>query len=347
MRLKLFFKALFLSFSLFILFAVCFIVSAFFVVKKYSRQIDRSPNYLLTTAYKSWKNNKFTNSSQFNFIILGLDKRDDWLEKTNTTDTIIFSSLNFKTNELNLISLPRDIWHYETATKINGIYELSLKDSDSFKYIQENFSKLTGQNIDKTIVITTESLINLVKEIGGVDVYLEKGFKDTKYPNPEYIKNPSPKTPIYKTVEFPAGNVHLDETNVTEFVRSRKSAESAAEGGTDIGRIKRQQLLIDSLITKIRSDNFLSDPENIVKLYNFWQTQITTNFTDEDFFSLALTFKSKYKNLSLKKIDLPIGNTADEGVIYHPEKFINKQWVFTTKDKDYRQLRDFIRDSLN
>ncbi len=332
--------------SIFILFCII-LLSAYLELYKFSKKINQTPSYLIKTAYSAYKNNDYINSKNFNFMLLGLDKRDDEFEKTTTTDTIIFGSLNFTNQKLNLVSLPRDIWDYEINAKINNVYPQSLETTDKFSFIQNNYTKITGQRIDKTIIMTTDNLIDFVKVIGGVDVYLNKGFTDNKYPNPEYIKNPSPKVPIYMTVSYPTGWNHLNESNITPFVRSRKSAETAADGGTDIGRIERQQLLIDAIMGKVRNPQFLSDYSNIIKLYNFWHQDISTNLSDKDLLSIGLVIKNNYKNISLNKVNIPIGTGPKDGVIYHPEKFINLQWVFTTADKDYSQLKQFINSSIN
>lgn len=314
---------------------------------KFSQKIHQNPIDLIKTAYSAWKSNDYQNSKNFNFILLGLDKRDDQLEKTETTDTIIFASFNFSNQKINLFSLPRDIWDYENNAKINHIYPLSKETSDPFSFIQNNYSKITGQTINKTIIITTDSLINFVNIIGGVDVYLENGFTDHEYPNPEYIKNPSPKIPIYITVSYPSGWIHLDESNVAPFVRSRKSTENHRAAGTDIGRIERQQLLIDAIISKIRNPEFFTRYTNIVNLYNFWHQEIITNITDKDLISLGINLKDSYKNISLIKITIPVGTNPKKSVIYHPNAFINRQWVFTTPSKNYSELHQFINTSLN
>jgi len=133
-----------------------------------------------------------------NFLILGLDPRNDQLEKTQVTDTIIFAHLSENSQEVKLISLPRDLWFYPKSFKINQLYQ----ESDSFSYLKENFSLVLGQKIDNVVVITTQDLMSLVDLVGGVDVYLENGFKDDLYPNPDYINSPSSNIPIYKTIEF-------------------------------------------------------------------------------------------------------------------------------------------------
>lgn len=297
------------------------------------------------SSYILIKNNSYINQSSVNLMILGLDKRDDRLEKTETTDSIIFASLDFKTAKLKTISLPRDLWDYELNTKINDIYPQAEATDKPFEYVQNSFSKLIGQKIDNSIIITTNNLIDFVKIINGVDLYLDKGFKDEKYPNPGYITNP--QAPIYKTIEFSTGQNHLDESNITEFVRSRKSAETAVEGGTDLGRIQRQQQLIEAIISKIKTKKFISNPKNLINLYNFWHQKIQTNLTDQNILSITLMLGDNIKNFSMQKYEIPIGEKPKDGIIYHPTKFINKQWVFIPQDKEYKGLQEFIKNSLS
>ena len=202
-----------------------------------------------------------------NFLILGLDPRNDLLEKTETTDTIIFAHLNLSQNKISLISFPRDLWYYPLSVKINQIFPLSLSTDSSFNFVKTNFNHLLGQNIDRVLVLTTQDLEHIINLLGGVDVYLDTGFIDKEYPNPEYIKNPTSKTPVYITIEFPAGWNKITATNVAQFVRSRKSAQTAADGGTDLGRIQRQQLLLQNIFQKdVNPQNSTTDSSQIIPI---------------------------------------------------------------------------------
>lgn len=292
---------------------------------------------LITILFFTNKNNSLRYKDNLNIMILGLDPRDDALEKTNTTDTIIFASINLKKPIINLISLPRDLWSYSDKYKINQIYPQNM---DKFDIIQTKFGQLTGQKINNTIIITTQNLIDLVNKIDGVDLYLDLGFVDTKYPNPDYVKNPSKEISIYKTIEFPTGNIHLDSSNITEFVRSRHSSETAATGGTDLGRMKRQQVLIEAIFKKALSTKYLP------KLYEFYRQDLKSNLTYKDIINLALVYKSQILNFKLNKIDLPIGTNAKDGVIYYPNKLTEKQWAFIPSDPDYKSFKEFIDNSI-
>lgn len=326
---------------LILLFTFAFLLLFFyFLLYKLSSRTGTSLIYFPKLIYQVY--HRPTLAPGFNFIVLGLDSRNDKLEKTETTDTIIVARLTQKW-KINIVSIPRDLWVYSLDSKVNQIYPLSLTTPNSFNFIQDQFGKITDQEISKTIVITTNSLIELTKLVGGVDLVLDIGFVDTQYPNSDYIANPSPQIPIYKTIEFKKGPVHLDDSNITEFVRSRKSLV----GGTDIGRIQRQQLLLDALLTKIKSPVFYKNINNLFALYSFFHHEINTNLTDADILSLIFSGQQQILNFGFNKTTLPSGDNPRTDIIYHPLKFINSQWVFIPQDKDYKSFQKFISDSLS
>jgi len=316
-------------------------------LKNVSRQTNRPLSYFFTTLSQAQKNKKQFVENSVSILVLGLDRRNDLLEQTETTDTIILANIDLKTSRLNFVSIPRDLWSYSTNTKINYIYPLSKETPNQFSYIQDEFIKITGQKITKTIIISTENLIDFVNLIGGVDINLENGFVDEKYPNPDYIANPSPSIPIYKTISFPSGLNHLDESNITEFVRSRRSAETTVNGGTDLGRIIRQQLLIEAIIQKIGNSDFIKNQNNLIKLYNFWQKAIETNINDTDILTWLLSLGQNIKNISIQKSNIPTAEYPDTSIIYHPKKFINPQWVYIPLSDNYQELHDFINQSFS
>lgn len=284
--------------------------------------------------------------SNFNLIFLGLDYRNDQVEKTQTTDTIMLFNLN-TSSTVHLISLPRDLWDSLLEIKINKIYPQSVDMPHPYQFVENSFSRITGLPIDRTIILTTDNLAKLIDIIGGVDIYLESGFKDDKFPNPEYIKNPSPQTSIYKEVEFSKGWVHLNSSNINEFVRSRKSSDNAVLGGTDIGRVKHQQLVITALVEKLKSSK---NYNTLINLYIFFHQDIQTNLTDSDIISILLAKKNKLLNLSLNKVTIPTNEDAigiKDYILYYPGFSVNGQWVFLPKGDNYQVLHQFIQKSIN
>ncbi len=311
-----------------------------------AKKVNKPTEYLKNSIQQVVQENSYHQKDKINFILLGLDERHDSLETTETTDTIIFISLNLKTAKTTLISIPRDLWFYDLNSKINQIYPQSLAQSDKYSYIKTNFSKLIGQNIDHVIVLNTNNLIKFVKLSGGIDVYLENGFIDKQYPNPDYIKDPKSGVPIYQTVEFKSGDIHLDESNITEFVRSRKGGDTLSQGGTDLARIQRQQLVIDALIKKFKDGKLITSFNQACELYKFWDQELSRDISDVQIAQIAISLIPQLPNFSLDKKEITIGNTAKDGLIYHPNSFINKQWVFIPADKDYKSFQQFFSDSI-
>jgi LCP family protein required for cell wall assembly len=338
-----FLKSLFLLCLVFIVIVLLGILVTF---QKISKAMGKPSDYLLNNLTSIGKNNPYLDKEKINFIVLGLDKRDDLLEKTNTTDTIIFVSLNLKNQKINTISIPRDLWLYSINSKVNEIYPLSLTQPSQLDFIKDQFNKLINQSIDHVVVLSTDNLIKFVTLIGGVDVTLENGFIDTQYPNPEYIKNPSSNIPKYKTIEFKSGLTHLDSTNITEFVRSRKGSETISGGGTDLARIQRQQLLIEAILNKVKTGEFVNSNPNPIDLYLFWDKEITKDISDREILQLLTIIASNFSKLILNKIEIPIGTNSKNGVIYHPTYFYQKQWVFIPSDKEYKSFQQFFFDSI-
>ena len=331
-----------------LIFALSFPVFNLFI-KFFGQKIDKSQEYLKGFIIEIQQENPYLNQDKLNFIFLGLDERNDALEQTETTDSLIFASLNIVDNRLTIISLPRDLWDYQTNSKINDIYPQSLKQEDKFIYIKEKFRDLTGQTIDHVLILKTENLIKLIQLIGGVDVYLENGFTDNRYPNPEYIVNPESDAPKYISVEFDSGDIHLDESNVSQFVRSRHGGETPSQGGTDLARIQRQQLVIDALLQKIKNEQFINSFNQLFDLYKFWDQDIIKDITDTQAFqigSIILKNISNQKEFALEKKEITVGQTAKDGLIYHPTTFINSQWVYVPAEKNYSSFHQFFSDSI-
>ena len=331
-----------------IIFVLLFLLLTFyFLLYQLSVFTHTSISYFPSQIYQSIRQPSL--SPGFNFVILGVDPRDDQLEKTQVSDSIIIGRLTAAW-QVGLISIPRDLWIYTLNTKVNQIYPLSqekISQSESFKYIEDQFSNLVGLPISKTVILTTSDLIELTKIIGGVQVNQESTYTDIQYPNPEYVKNPTSGVPIYQTVVFKKGSLYLDESNITEYVRSRKGQNEDGSGSSDIGRIQRQQKLLESLLAKLKSPEYLGNPLRLLSLYNFWHTHIQTNISDKDILSLVLSGKKQMLNIKLIKSNVPTAEYPQKDIIYHPLTFPHKQWVYIPQDKEYSQLKSFVSDFLH
>ena len=86
-------KYLIILSTIFLLLISAIIIFLTYISKKTSRPLLYFP--------KIFVQNILTKSApdKLNLVVLGVDRRDDWLEKTETTDTVIFSQINFIQNK--------------------------------------------------------------------------------------------------------------------------------------------------------------------------------------------------------------------------------------------------------
>jgi hypothetical protein len=70
------------------------------------------------------------------------------------------------------------------------------------------------------------------------------------------------------------------------------------------------------------------------------------NLTQKDYLNLGIKFFPNLNKIKLTKITIPTGENPKSDIIYHPVKFINKQWVYITSTPDYQALKNFISKSL-
>lgn len=118
--------------------------------------------------------------NKVNILLLGMagGKHDG----ATLTDTIMVASFDTKTEQVSLISLPRDLWIDSEKSKINTLYQKGLAKNNGLKYAEEKFSEILGINIPYAIRVDFSGFIKAVDLIGGIDVMVANSFDDYLYP---------------------------------------------------------------------------------------------------------------------------------------------------------------------
>ncbi|WP_155286606.1 LCP family protein [Lacticaseibacillus zhaodongensis] len=162
------------------------------------------------------------------YLLLGTDTGALGRTYKGRTDTIIVTVINPKTKTTTMVSIPRDTKiSLDGATiKINAAYEYGNA-KGSIKAVE----KLLDINIDGYMLINMGGLEKLVNAVGGVDVT-------------------SPLTFTYSGKSFTKGQrYHLNGSDALKFSRMRYDDPDG-----DYGRQRRQQLVIGSVITKLKDN---------------------------------------------------------------------------------------------
>ena len=195
---------------------------------------------------------KFTN-----VLLVGIDTREDG--GLLNTDTIIMASYNYETNDITLLSIPRD-FHVEVAegiswyVRINSIYSTAEQNEEGSGIIalQEAVERVTGQDIQYYAMVDFKAFVEIIDALGGVDVNVENSFTDYAYP----LGNET------QIVSFEAGPQTMDGETALMYSRSRHSLQN--NEGSDFSRAKRQQKVIIALKDKLLSSNSLTNPKTLL-----------------------------------------------------------------------------------
>lgn len=189
------------------------------------------------------------NQNLSNYLLLGVDKRTPAETRVGKADAgqadaLFLLSLNRKTKEMTLISIPRDTMTDVESFDLEGKSLGKSKDhislsygygdggAESCKLTQEAVSNLFyGLPIQGYLAMNLDGIPELTKNVGGLTVTVPNNSLEYEYP------------------EFAEGaEVTLTEENTETFVRSRDVDESQSA----IYRMERQKAFLDAFSKKAK-----------------------------------------------------------------------------------------------
>lgn len=210
------------------------------------------------------------------------------------TDSIMILSLNTKDKKMAMFSLPRDLLvpiPGHGQDKINAAYADGYNDylSKSCKKKNRNDckddamaagSQLTSQTLSNILGIPIhyyvmadfEGFKELIDEVGGVDINVDKAIYDPLYPD----KTMTGYEPLY----IKAGPQHMNGDLALKYARSRETS-------SDFDRSRRQQQIASALKDKASSSGILANPKKIMDIVNIIGNHVRTNFSPADIKTLA------------------------------------------------------------
>ncbi len=258
-----------------------------------------------------------------NFLVVGADNGDcgddplieDRSDLGERSDTIMVWRANPETNQLAVLSFPRDLYvEFPSGRKnrINAAYE-----RDDPSQLQEVINFNFGIQIDHYIQIDFCAFRRLVNAVGGIEIPFEFPARD----------RPTESNPPLFLIEQ-TGCVNLDGDTALAYVRSRHyqyedppgSGNWVSDPTSDFGRITRQQDFLRRVLSKV-IDEGLYDPDVA-------QALITTNreylVTDPDLtVRRMLEFGNALKNfdpseVTTYRIDSTSHTTSDGAAVEIP-----------------------------
>lgn len=241
-----------------------------------------------------------------NFLIVGIDTRPD--SGGLNTDTMMVVSYNYDTNNLVMISVPRDLTvdvGNGSYNKINSVYYFgeAKEKGTGLKVLQDKISQVTGIDIQYYAMVNYDAFVDIIDAVGGVDINVEKSFKDVCYPSTKgekgsYLANCGEYAKSYwKTVSFAEGVQHMDGETALEFSRSRHGTytDSGADV-TDYGRAAHQQQVLLAIKDKVLSTSTLTSPKALMGIISSVADNIKiSSFTISDI-QAAINLAKKFND---------------------------------------------------
>lgn len=232
-----------------------------------------------------------------NIVLLGVGGGDH--EAPDLTDTIQIFSFH-PDSHVSSLSLPRDIWSDSLKDRINTAYYYGndqKREGGGLELAKTIIEEVTGLPIHYAIVINFDGFKDMVDLVGGIDVTVEKGFTDTKFPikgKEEDLCNGDPLFLCrYMTVTFSEGIERMTGERALTYVRSR---HATGDEGTDFDRGRRQQEVLRALVERLKTPQEWIAYNSVEQIMNIVEEQVVTDITISDAIGLGIMGIPLYSN---------------------------------------------------
>lgn len=121
-----------------------------------------------------------SSAGRINILLLGI--AGGTYDGANLTDTIMVASYQIKTNQVYLISIPRDLWLPALQTKANAIYQIGLLKGSGLGLTKTVMDNVVGLPIHYGLRIDFRGFIKAIDTVGGIDVLVDRAFDDLNFP---------------------------------------------------------------------------------------------------------------------------------------------------------------------
>ena len=217
-------------------------------------------------------------NQRINIVFLGLDRRLGVPEHTAArTDSVFVLTIDPFSKTAGVFSIPRDLLveipngsgGYYTD-RINVVWETGEFIYDGYDgggvgLVKDTIEHNFGIPIDNYVIMDFADFIDLVDEVGGIEIDVPEYVADFDYT--EYAGSGG------YAVEFLQGPEHMDGQRALAYARIRK-------GSNDFERIERQQLVIQATADKAFSLDLLLDPAKALNLYGKFKDAVQSDISD-------------------------------------------------------------------
>ena len=259
---------------------------------------------------------KGEDQGRVNILLAGNSADDAGHSGGSLTDSVMIVSIDTKTKQAFMLSIPRDLWvevpNEGGHAKINSVYVRGEEEGFSEngyapggmgmleKVVADNF----GMPIHYYSLVNYTAFKQAVDAVGGIDVTIKSNDPRGLYdPNLDYSTRP-PQI----LVKLSNGTHHLNGQQSLNLARARgDSYNSYGFAESDFARTQHQRQMLVALKNKAVSAQVLANPAKLSSLSDAIGSNVKTDFNASEVRRLYDIMKginsSNIKSLSLNKAD--------------------------------------------
>lgn len=251
----------------------------------------------------------------FSILLLGMDMD---FNLSSRTDTIMVATINPDSNDMKLVSIPRDTLvetNFGFTEKINAMYTYGGID-----LMITEVEKILDIPISHYAILDFKGLAELVDVVGGIQVYSDLEFKESNSLNFE------------EPIEIKEGLQTLNGEEALGYSRMRKQDPRG-----DFGRQERQQEVIEALLDELLSLNLLT---NFNPILDATSPYLKTNLTGNQMLSLAMNYRDAVKVIDTFQLN------GEDSIEYFPHYGLNV-YTFIPFDESLAEVSEALQEHLN
>jgi len=253
------------------------------------------------------------------------------------TDSIILIRYRESDKKVAMISVPRDLWvtfANGRQGKVNEAYSTgfnSVKDAKNVKAKQTAGAQATASAIEKvagvpmhySVTVDFDAFKDLVDNLGGVTVNVEKALSDPLYPADNMID--------YAPFKIAAGMQKMDGKTALKYARSRETT-------SDFDRAKRQQNLIYAIKNKMLSLGVLANPIKFSSTLQSLGNHIATTFNADELKELTNVAQNLKSDGVINEV---LDNDPKTGLLVSESE---GSYHLVPKAGNFTQIQSFIKN---
>ena len=244
--------------------------------------------------YTSSNRSGYRLSRPVNILILGIDRVPEAAANgpkifEGRSDTILLLHLDPRDKSISLLSVPRDTQVEVPGIPFSKISEANARGGAALATRLVS-SMLNNTRIERYVRVSSNAFRELVDLLGGVEVFVPRAMSYTD-------------TAQKLKINLAQGWQTLNGEQAEQFARFRN------DGLGDIGRIQRQQSLIQAIRYRLASPSVFVRLPQIVRLM---QKYVDTNLNYEEILTLA-NFGLQLERDTFKMVMLPGSSSSKQG----------------------------------